>query len=114
MTLPYTRTSKQIRLDFVTASEAFQRRCAFWRKHAHPNDGVSWVIAKLAEESGEVARAVIGEHEDRSGRGDAVSEAAQVVLVLASMVGMYYPNRNLLNEALEELERQEKALNGND
>jgi NTP pyrophosphatase (non-canonical NTP hydrolase) len=90
----------------------FQMRCAAWRTAKFPDDegSVSWVIAKAAEELGELSRAIIGEHEHRPDRGDPVHEAAQVVLVIASLVGRFYPDRNLLEEAYDELCRHEGIL----
>lgn len=92
--------------------EIFQQRCAAWRKRRFPEDheNIAWVALKGVEEYGEVARAIIGEHEGRPDRGDPVKEAAQVILVICSLVGQFYPDRNVIAEAFDELIRQEGIL----
>jgi len=82
-----------------------QQRSAVWRMRKFPDSTALGIVAKLLEESGEVARAVIGDHEHRNGRGDAVQEAAQCVIVLASLVGCHYPDRDLFAEVASEMER---------
>lgn len=88
----------------------FQERCANWRREKYPDSDIWMVLCKATEELGELHRAVIGEHEGREGRGDPVHEAAQVVLVIASLVGQYYPDRDVLAEAYHELCEKEAEL----
>lgn len=97
-------------MSFISIGHDFQQRCAAWRMEKFPDDDISWVIAKATEELGECSRAVIGEREKRPDRGDPVSEAAQVVLVMASLVGQFYPDRNIFVEAYDELCRHEAIL----
>lgn len=85
-----------------------QERCADWR-HTRGNFWVqpsSMNIAyKLAEETGEFMRAVLAVEEHREGRGDPFQEAAQVVLVLLCWFGIHHPDRDLLTEVLNEMQR---------
>lgn len=96
----------------ITVGEDFQQRCAAWRRARFPEDsGNRWmVLCKAGEELGELFRACLGEHEGRPGRGDPALEAAQTFLVLASLIGEFYPDRNLLAEAFDELHRHERIL----
>lgn len=87
---------------------AFQRGCAEWHAARFPDHGPFVVLVKAAEELGEIARALTGENEHRAGRGDVCDEAAQLVCVLASFVGRFYPHRNLLADARAELARYNK------
>ena len=96
----------------ITIGKDFQDRCAAWRRTKFPDDaGNRWmVLTKATEELGELARACLGEYEGRPGRGDPVLEAAQTFLVLASLIGQFYQDRNLLEEAFDELIRHERLL----
>lgn len=89
-----------------------QRRCVAWHEHRFP-DADQWKhFTKVVEEIGEVARAMVGDHEDRPGRGDVVDECAQVVLTLVTLVGRWYPDRDLLVETLAEMSRHENEQRG--
>lgn len=61
-------------------------RSSAWRQRNGLSNHPFAVMAKATEELGEVARALIGEQEARPGRGDLVREAAQTIIVLASLV----------------------------
>jgi NTP pyrophosphatase (non-canonical NTP hydrolase) len=63
------------------------------------------VLCKLTEEVGEVAKALIGEWESREGRGDPVQEAAQVIIVLASLIHITHPEADLFAAVWDEMER---------
>lgn len=52
-----------------------------------------------------MCRALIGEWEEREGRGDAVQEAAQTVIVLASLINITHPEADLFQAVLDEMER---------
>lgn len=96
--------------NMVTAlarAATFPQRAADWARNTLDPATITPLgrVAKLAEEVGEVAQAVVGDVESRTGRGEAVAEAAQAVLVLATLVGLHYPDRDLLDEALWELDR---------
>jgi hypothetical protein len=98
------------RLDRLTAVlPHLQSRCAAWRTD---KDKASWVpptsinvAFKAGEEIGEFWRAVLGVEEHREGRGDPFQEAAQTVLVLLTWFGIHHPDRDLLTEVLNEMER---------
>jgi hypothetical protein len=98
------------RLDRVVAAlPELQARCALWRTD---KDKASWVpptsinvAYKAWEESGEFGRAVLAIEEHREGRGDPFQEAAQTVLVLLTWFGIHHPDRDLLTEVLNEMER---------
>lgn len=78
---------------------------ARWHAARYP-DHTQWLqISKLLEEAGELARAAIGQHEQRPHRGDVVEEAAQTILVVMTIIGRWYPEdagerlqRAILNE----------------
>ena len=93
-------------------SESFQERCARWHRTKFPARTPDQMLVKLMEEVGEIARARVGEMVGRPGRGDVGDEAAQVVLVLASFIGIHYSHRDLLADAELELSRHEVALQG--
>ena len=61
------------------------------------------VCNKLFEEAGEVARALVGELEGREGRGDLVQEAAQTIIVLASLVFITHPEADLDDAVAQEM-----------
>jgi len=89
-----------------------QRRCAEWTTRKWPetrdrDDAVLGRLAKLLEEAGELARACIGDLEGRPDRGHAPQEAAQVVLIVASLIGIFYPGYDLFADLVDELERLE-------
>jgi hypothetical protein len=90
----------------ATRFDGLQERCAAWRKSKYPESTEFGVFTKLVEEVGEVARAMIGLAEKREGRGEVHLEAAQVVLVLLSLLGWFYPGHDLLADVIAELERQ--------
>lgn len=96
--------------DFEAVAAELQQRCAAWRMAKFPTSTPEGVLAKLLEEAGEFARAVIGEVEGRSGRGDVHQEGAQTILVVLSIIGQWYPGRNVLVEVLAELHRHETEL----
>lgn len=73
-----------------------QLRAGAWRMARYPDSIEEGVLAKLVEEVGELARAVIGRLEERPGRGDVGQEAAQVLLVMCSLFGRWYPDEILL------------------
>lgn len=86
-----------------------QRRAAVWHERRYSWADAGVLVEKLAEECGEVARAHVGELERRPGRGDVADEAAQVVLVCLSLIGRFYPDRDLLADAEKELADKEHA-----
>lgn len=80
-----------------------------WRRQHFGSDGASpeWVMAKLTEEIGEVARALVGIHEHRDGRGDIQHEIAQAIVVLCSLADAVSPNVDAIGNALREMNRLE-------
>lgn len=80
-----------------------QERCARWHQIAFPDRSLDRLFAKTVEELGEVAKALVGEEEDRPGRGDVVSECADTILCLITIVGQHYPERNILSEVVRTL-----------
>lgn len=57
------------------------------------------VALKLAEEAGELASAVNGYvSQGDYGKGDVVAEAVDVAIVLLSLVGRWFPDRDLIAE----------------
>ena len=86
------------------------QRAAAWRRVKFPGSTSTDVLAKLLEEAGELSRAVIGEIEGRPDRGDAVQEAAQVMLVVSSLIGERYPEVNFIDAIITELHRCEAML----
>jgi NTP pyrophosphatase (non-canonical NTP hydrolase) len=62
------------------------------------------VMAKATEELGEVARALVGDYEGRPGRGDVTQEAAQTIIVLASLVSIH-AGRDVMEEVHAEMRR---------
>lgn len=102
--------ARQAQLERVRAAiPGLQERCAKWRTAP---DKASWVdptpinvAFKAGEEVGEFFRAVLGVEEHREGRGDPFQEAAQTVLVLLAWFGIHHPDRDLLTEVLDEMER---------
>lgn len=63
------------------------------------------VMIKLVEEVGEIARALIGEWENREGRGDFLQESAQVSIVLASLVNIHNSTDDLRQAIHDEMTR---------
>lgn len=55
----------------------------------------AWIMAKVTEEVGEVARALVGEYERRPDRGSVASEAAQAIILLAVLVHITHPATDL-------------------
>jgi hypothetical protein len=86
-----------------------QDRCARWTMRQHPDGVLTGRLAKLLEEAGELSRACIGKIEGRPNRGDPGDEAAQIVLVVASIIGIYFPDRDLFADVIRELERVERV-----
>ncbi len=64
-------------------------RSTAWRASKGYSLDPARVMVKITEELGEVARALTGDFEDRPGRGDVLEEAAQTVIVLASLVHIH-------------------------
>lgn len=64
-----------------------------------------WVMTKATEELGEVARALVGEQEQREGRGDMIQETAQTIIVLASLLNIRHPEADLAKAIADELRR---------
>jgi hypothetical protein len=91
----------------VTIASDQQALCAEWHAARFPDHDRWLILAKATEELGELARAMIAEHEDRPGRGHISQEGAQVVLVLLSLFGRYYPDIDLLSEVRAEYLRLE-------
>lgn len=77
---------------------SLQADAAYWHKTNHPDDGIYKMLAKAAEELGELARACIAIDEARPGRGDPGHEAVDTVLVILSLVGRYFPDTDVLAE----------------
>lgn len=75
-----------------------------WRDDHHPTS-TTWplVLNKATEELGELARALLAEHEHRPGRGDPIEEAAQLVIVIASLVQLTHPGTNLGERIIDHL-----------
>lgn len=84
------------------------RRANLWRTRNGLSIDPAVVMTKLTEEIGEVARALMGELENRPGRGDMVQEAAQSILVLASLIETRHPGTDLFDEAVKEMDRLER------
>lgn len=76
-----------------------------WRHAKGYDTHPAWVGLKLVEEVGETVRALIAEHEGRPGRGDVVQEAAQTVIVLASLLHIVHPEASLFDEVMKEMDR---------
>lgn len=86
-------------------ASALQDRCVEWHCARFPDHDKWLVLAKLTEEVGELARAMIAEHEGRPGRGDPVQEAAQSALCLFTLIGRVYPEADLLEAVEAEYQR---------
>lgn len=80
-------------------------RANAWRRRRSLSTDPGWITAKLLEEAGELARAVIGRFEEREGRGDPVQEAAQTVIVIASLLDAVAPGTDLYAAVETELDR---------
>lgn len=76
-----------------------------WRMNRGLDASPGWIAAKLLEEAGETARAVIGSHEGRKDRGDILQEAAQTVIVLMALVESILPGSDLYAAVDREMER---------
>lgn len=87
--------------------EGVQERITAWRMNKpmwlDPNR--PQLCMKLLEEAGEVARACVRDLEGRDGGGDFVQEAAQVVVVLCQLVGLFGQGRNLFAAVHYELDK---------
>lgn len=81
------------------------QRANAWRERRGLDKTPPWIMAKLSEEIGEVARALVGEFEQRPGRGDVVQEAAQSIIVLASLVDAVRPGYDVFAAVDAEMER---------
>lgn len=92
----------------AVSADSIAVRCTAWHATKFPGVAHTAITTKLAEEVGEVCRALGGELEGREGRGDTRQEAAQCVLVLASFIGRRY-GADLLADVEIELRRQEAA-----
>lgn len=93
---------------YTEGSEAFlsvPKRSHVWRKNKFGSTQPERIMAKLTEEVGEVARALVGLIENREGRGDVIGEGAQVMIVVASLCHEIDPTRNVLEEMLTEMKR---------
>lgn len=62
-----------------------------------------WIMVKVAEEVGEVARALGGEAEGRPGRGDLTQEVAQSVILLTVLLHVTRPTADLDDAVRAEL-----------
>lgn len=80
-------------------------RATAWRIAHGFGAELAWVAIKWGEEYGEVLRALVGEHEHREGRGDVMREAAQSVIVLASLLNLRDPEADLFAAVRDEMER---------
>jgi hypothetical protein len=88
--------------DIFTVPE----RARAWRTRRFGDGaGPFGIMSKATEEIGEVARALVGEMEGREGRGDLVQEAAQTIIVLASLCALRHPDRNVFQAVLDEMAR---------
>jgi NTP pyrophosphatase (non-canonical NTP hydrolase) len=84
-----------------------QQRAARWHIAAFPERNLDRLFAKGTEEWGEIARALVGEEEDRPDRGDVVDECVDTVVCLLVLVGQHYSDRNLLAEVVKHLTKLE-------
>lgn len=84
---------------------SMQHRAAAWHTYRYPTATHAILVAKLTEETGELARAFVADWEGRLGRGNVPDEAAQIVCVLLSLIGRFYPDHDLLDDVYTELER---------
>lgn len=62
-----------------------------WHTIRFPDSNKWLAMAKLTEEVGELARAMIGEHEGRPNRGNVMEEAMDVLITLYVLIGRFYP-----------------------
>lgn len=81
------------------------QRANIWRAVRNLSLDPAQIAVKLGEEIGEVDRALVGLFEQRPGRGDLVQEAAQSVIVLASLVEAVYPGTDLYDAVEQEMDR---------
>jgi hypothetical protein len=80
-------------------------RANVWRRSHNLIDEPFAIATKLGEEFGEVCRALVGEFEQRPGRGDVVQEAAQTIIVLASLIDRVRPGADLFAAVQDEMQR---------
>ena len=102
-----TRDSLGRKLSFAPVSfdRSLGARATAWRRSKGFSCDPAVVVAKLTEEVGELARALIGEWEKRPGRGDPLQEGAQVMIVLASLLDITHPEADVFQEVREEMKR---------
>ena len=80
-------------------------RANAWRVGRGLSTDPPWIATKLTEEVGELASALVGDFEQRPNRGDVVQEAAQVVIVVASLLDRVRPGVDLFAAVVAEMER---------
>lgn len=78
-----------------------------WRVRKNLSTDPGWVMTKATEELGEVARALVGEYEQREGRGDLVQEVAQTIIVLCSLLQITHPEADIHEAVTAEMLRLE-------
>lgn len=85
-------------IDFGSADPGahFQMTAAAWHTGRQPESHPSLLITKAVEELGEVGKAL-------HGRGDMPAEAGDVIVALAILIGRWFPDRNVFDEARRKL-----------
>lgn len=94
--------SKLVALDF----EALSQMAAGWHVQRFPAASSAELGLKLAEECGEVCRAINSDLAVNSDKRDTsvVEECADVLIVMMALLGRWYPMVNLLDEVTKKLD----------